>query len=152
MRLWAFAGRITYWLAWPFLWAYLRLDGERTRVAVVCGDQLLLTKGWLGSGRWALPGGGLHRGEEAIAGALRELREETGLTLQPSQLQFHSEGNLNRNGPGFRYQLFIAELKTPAKVRPQRGEILITEWVGHATLHANNAESAVLLAVHAWWG
>lgn len=35
------------------------------------------------AGQWALPGGRLDAGESAIAGALREAREEVQLTLEP---------------------------------------------------------------------
>ena len=49
---------------------------------VVNNGKVLLgrRKGSHGSGTWALPGGWLEKGEEFIAGALRELEEETGLT------------------------------------------------------------------------
>ena len=38
----------------------------------------------LNAGQWALPGGKLDPGEDAVAGALRELREETALDLPPT--------------------------------------------------------------------
>ncbi len=36
-----------------------------------------------GAGLWDLPGGFLHEGESALAGLRRELREETGLEVEP---------------------------------------------------------------------
>jgi 8-oxo-dGTP pyrophosphatase MutT (NUDIX family) len=47
--------------------------------------QLLLLRQPPGPG-WSLPGGLLDRFEEPAAGALRELAEETGVRLEPSQL------------------------------------------------------------------
>ncbi len=55
-------------------------------VGVVClkGDRVLLIK--RGNpprqGQWSLPGGRLEWGETLIAGALRELAEETGVTAE----------------------------------------------------------------------
>ncbi len=59
---------------------------ERTRVAGYAwcerdGEILLcrISPGIMAAGRWTLPGGGLHFGEDPAIGVLRELREETGL-------------------------------------------------------------------------
>ena len=38
------------------------------------------------AGQWALPGGRLEPGEDAVSGALRELDEELNLTLDPASL------------------------------------------------------------------
>lgn len=43
--------------------------------------QVLLVRHSYGSGQWMTPGGGLRRGEAPLAGARRELREETGCAL-----------------------------------------------------------------------
>lgn len=43
----------------------------------------------IGPERWGYPGGHLEDGEEYVAGALRELEEETGLVLDPSDLTLH---------------------------------------------------------------
>jgi len=39
------------------------------------------------AGRWFLPGGGLHYGEEPLAGLVREFEEETGLAVRPGRLR-----------------------------------------------------------------
>lgn len=62
-----------------------RLDGCRV-LAFDHRDRLLLVRHAYGSGRWMLPGGGLGRGEDALAGAVRELREEAGCGLAGPRL------------------------------------------------------------------
>lgn len=49
------------------------------------GNVLLLRR--VGSGEWGLPGGKSEDGETPVQNALRELTEETGLVLQPADLQ-----------------------------------------------------------------
>ena len=53
------------------------------QVLVECEGRVLLgrRRGDPGAGRWDIPGGFLHEGEEAIAGLRREVREETGLEI-----------------------------------------------------------------------
>jgi bifunctional NMN adenylyltransferase/nudix hydrolase len=55
---------------------------------VLAQDQVLLVEraGALSQGAWALPGGYVELKETLLEAALRELHEETGLHLQPSQL------------------------------------------------------------------
>lgn len=47
---------------------------------------VLLVRHSYGSGRWMLPGGGLGRNEDAVAGARRELAEEVGCELDAARL------------------------------------------------------------------
>jgi len=55
-------GRIAFWASWPAL--YFILHGtERTRIALIADQRVLLTRGTLSAGKWSLPGGGIHRGE-----------------------------------------------------------------------------------------
>lgn len=48
------------------------------------GEEVLLTRLATGvhAGRWTLPGGGLHHGERPVDGLVREMGEETGLTVR----------------------------------------------------------------------
>lgn len=71
----------------------LRFDLERDAVRVVLADEggrVLLfhavTDDVGPAGWWELPGGGIHDGESYLEAAVREVREETGLRLDPAVL------------------------------------------------------------------
>jgi ADP-ribose pyrophosphatase YjhB (NUDIX family) len=81
---------------WRIAKPYLR--GCRI-IALDNGDRVLLVRHAYGSGSWMTPGGGLNRGEAPIAGAMRELREETRCILhEPVEIALSEEplhGTLN---------------------------------------------------------
>lgn len=56
--------------------------------AVVDGDRILLVEDFRYDGRWKLPAGRIEAGESAREGVARELREETGLVVDPGDLVF----------------------------------------------------------------
>ena len=71
----------------------LRYDLERDAVRVVLtdgGGRILLfhvlTPDQTPDGWWELPGGGIDPGESYLEAAVREIREETGLVLEPAQV------------------------------------------------------------------
>ena len=71
----------------------LRYDLERDAVRVVltdAGGRVLLfhvlTPDEEPDGWWELPGGGIDPGESYLEAAVREIREETGLDLDPAQV------------------------------------------------------------------
>src|SRR5579859_2651977 len=96
-RAWQATGWVAYWLSWPIIWLNV-YGSQRTRVLIVCGNDVVVTKGWLGSGKWILPGGGVNKGENSLDAALREVNEETGLHLPPRQVKRHSEKIFHENG------------------------------------------------------
>lgn len=68
-------------------WRIARVKLLGCRIFAFDGEgQVLLIRHSYGSGNWMLPGGGLGRGEEPLAAALRELLEETGLALTEARL------------------------------------------------------------------
>ncbi len=115
----------------------LAFDGE---------GRVLLIRHSYGSGRWMLPGGGIGRGEEALAAAGRELREETGCTLESPRLfaqvdeplagtvnRVHlvtgtARGALRPDGREVIEAAFFAPDALPANISPMIGRE-IADWI-----------------------
>lgn len=138
-----------FWISWPLLWWYLR-DSRRSRVLVVARGAVLLVEPWLGNGTWSLPGGGLHKGERAVDGAVRELAEETGIRIDPHQLRPLHETSYRRYGHRFMYHCFVVELPNPLAIQLPRYEINRAAWVPVADLSAVTAGPDVMASVAVW--
>jgi 8-oxo-dGTP diphosphatase len=59
-------------------------------------------------GHWSLPGGLLEVGESLTGGVIREVREETGLTVEPVEL-IELLDRIHRDGDRVRYHYVIAD-------------------------------------------
>src|SRR5580658_10770991 len=59
-------------------------------------------------GQWSLPGGMLEVGESLTAGVVREVREETGLTVEPVEL-IELLDRIHREGERVQYHYVIAD-------------------------------------------
>lgn len=72
-------------------------------------------------GQYAIPGGRLDPGETAMTAALRELREEVGMTLDPAQ----ALGRLDDlpTLSGFRITPFVFWSDAPGRLIPDPGEV-----------------------------
>lgn len=82
-------GRFAYMLIYIMRYVLPFSRKPRTRVLAILNDsEVLLVKNWLSSQKWSLPGGGIKRNETPARSAARELYEETGLQVAPSQLTF----------------------------------------------------------------
>lgn len=89
MRLYYLVGHLLRPFGLASLYLYSILT-KTARVRVIVQnekDEILLLQTWLGSGRWGLPGGGVHRSEDPKMAAQRELREETGVVVSVDALQ-----------------------------------------------------------------
>lgn len=150
---WRLIGRAAFWLAWPLLYVYF-YSSRRTRVLVVAGDEVLLVKPWLASGRWSLPGGGLHRHEDPRAGAVRELYEETGIEVAQGDLRELSASRvINQDGHTFFEYAFLVVL--PDKLLAAGRNLEITDiiwadWQKLATATDTDKDLRRILAV--WQG
>jgi len=148
-RVWRYAGRIAFILSLPALIVYLRF-GKRTRVVVHYDGKIVVTRGWLGNGKWCLPGGGLHRGEEKAKGAVREVREETGMTLDVGHLRYLGAGILKEKLFRFEYEMYGIDLATAPVLRPQRFEILDVQLIDPDTINLSNMTPESVATVAAW--
>ena len=78
-------------------------------VIVDAGRVLLVRRGREPlKGRWSLPGGALEVGESLSAGLVREVREETGLLVEPVEL-IELLDRIHREGERVRYHYVIAD-------------------------------------------
>jgi 8-oxo-dGTP diphosphatase len=59
-------------------------------------------------GQWSVPGGALELGESLIDGLVREVREETGLTIEPVEL-IELLDRIHREGDRVRFHYVIAD-------------------------------------------
>jgi ADP-ribose pyrophosphatase YjhB (NUDIX family) len=78
-------------------------------VVVEAGRVLLIRRGREPlKGHWSLPGGLLELGESLTEGVIREVREETGLTVEPVEL-VELLDRIHREGERVRYHYVIAD-------------------------------------------
>ena len=96
---------------------------------IVCADEILVTKTWLGDGRWSLPGGGLHRAESSIAGVVREVFEETGIRLETRRVAYLDSQIYLSHGLRFQCHYFITHVAVKPRISLQKIEISDAEWV-----------------------
>jgi len=137
-----------FFLAWPAFLIYLR-RAERTRIIVEHDGKILVTKNWISDNKWSLPGGGLHKDEPIVRGAIRELSEETGIVASSRQLRFVAEQQYNGYGLRYQYHIFILKLSELPDVRRQRHEVSEVAWINPHELTTRNAAVDTLVACKA---
>lgn len=145
------AGKVAFWLSWPLLWVYLRLQGLRTRLLLVVDGHFLAVQPRLGDGRWELPGGGIKRGEASDQAVLRELYEETGVKLAANQLRMLTQNQVSRHGLRVRYLCYFVELPSRPPLRTQRRiEVGALSWQPLSLAAQPDVSPEIRQAVQAW--
>ena len=143
-----FVGTLIYILIFPLLWLFLRVN-SRTRAVIRLEEKVLLVKPWLGTGRWDLPGGGLHYNEKPRQGVAREVFEETGIEI--AAREFSPLGSF-RQGGWFKSKVycFKVDLKVRPKVKKQYVEIIDIKWVDTADISAYRLSDQAKNALDLW--
>lgn len=142
-------GRILFWIGWPGLWLLSRGVKRRTRVLVVCNNEVLLLKDWLGAGKWTLPGGGVKFGEDPLVCAKRELKEEAGIDIK--KLTFFKEfPKLKQIGMNFHCLAYYIELKSKPALHLHPLEIAEAQWVSLDELANHDMNQAARMILEAF--
>lgn len=89
------------------------------------GDYVLLVRHTYGPTAWELPGGGVRRGEEAVAAASREMREELGVKIDDWTRQGQTVVEVDHHHD--RVQFLTAELSAP-KLTLNEAELSDARW------------------------
>jgi len=145
-------GIAIWWATWPGMWLILN-NTQRTRLILQDGQgRVLVLRGWLtANGKWSLPGGGVHRGEELVAGLLREVREETGLVLKPVTLLKLGKVTVRSKGIVSHLHYFVTSITDSPTLALRRFEIVDAAWLDlekltKATTNPDTLEAMRLLA------
>jgi ADP-ribose pyrophosphatase YjhB (NUDIX family) len=113
-------------------------------VVVEAGRVLLIRRGSAPlKGHWSLPGGLLELGESLTEGVVREVREETGLTVEPVEL-IELLDRIHREGERVRYHYVIADYlcRVTGGALQAASDADAAKWVERAEW---NSHSALLL-------
>lgn len=121
-------GSVLFWVLWPVWFFYLQFSKNRSRVLVVYKGEILLIKPWLGRKNFALPGGGLKKGESSRSAAVRELAEETGIIITPRSLKMIGFYRSSEAGLKYKASLFSVELSSRPNIQPDKVEIWEYIW------------------------
>lgn len=92
-------------------------------VLLAAGHVLLIERGWDPfKNQWALAGGHVDTGETSLEAAVRELEEETGITVPAADLQQVGAFDAPGRDPRGRYVTVAYTATLPAPVQPTAGD------------------------------
>lgn len=96
-------------------WFIFKPITRGARIIIIYEDSVLLVKHRTRN-NYNLPGGGIHKNEEPLSGAIREVREETGIII-PAKAYLLGEYKNSTEGKKDTVFVFVSEIET--KITPQ---------------------------------
>jgi 8-oxo-dGTP pyrophosphatase MutT (NUDIX family) len=153
------AGRAGYRLALLLMRAWWVLRRPRSR-GVRCvlrhGEAFVLVRHTYGDERWMLPGGRVHRGEDPLEAARREMRQELGVIGtgwrelgRSAAREPYRRGSAREPFRRHSTHFIEAEVASPA-LRPRPAELRDAAWFTLGSLPAGCSD-ALELALQAGW-
>ncbi|MFL0355700.1 NUDIX hydrolase [Erythrobacter sp. GH1-10] len=104
-------------------WRGSPIAGVSVVISNFNGDVLLLRHSY-GPEVWALPGGGLKRGEDPAECAKREVREELGITISAIE----AIGTIEEELSGSQHTAYLFAATCDARPKPDRREVDIARF------------------------
>jgi 8-oxo-dGTP pyrophosphatase MutT (NUDIX family) len=144
-KLYGLLGRLIYWLIWPGTWLYLRWS-QRTRVIVLYRGEMLVVTKWLSNGLYHLPGGGILPDESSAKGAVRELYEETGITLHEDEVELLVSETYQHAGFRFMCHYYVFRASSRPIVNRRWMEIIDSNWLSRQDLSSDTCSPEVIRA------
>jgi 8-oxo-dGTP pyrophosphatase MutT (NUDIX family) len=128
----SFWKRLRFYILWPGLYIYFRLNYHRTRVIIRCKSEVLLIRDSTRYGyddrSWSLPGGGIGRSEEDSVAAVREVREELGIVLEPDTLTHLGERIITSEGISYLAQYYVVDIIRKPQLQLDSREVSGAAW------------------------
>jgi len=120
--------RLALRIAHPLRERWLRWRKPQTAgvsvIAIDARERVFLVRHSYGSGLWALPGGGLRRGEDPHDCARREMREELGCALESLELA----GQIEEILYGAPHTGFVFTARLAGELRIDGREVIDSGW------------------------
>lgn len=134
------AFQLAYFCAYRTLRAYWRVRHPTTNGALVAiwsrGQVLLVRNSYVPY--YSAPGGYMHRTESPRTAAVRELREEVGLTVAPEALQLALDLAHEWEGKLDHVRIFNLVLRERPEIRIDHREVVEARWFDPAQLEGLN--------------
>lgn len=122
-------------------------ETKRARVLVHRGGQVLLVRDIFSGKQWSMPGGGINKNEASEVAAAREMLEEIGVEIDPSDLQYLEDvERYTAEGQTYNAVLYAYEVKGEFNLKVYKWEIVEARWFNLAAMPPDR-DSSVDVAI-----
>lgn len=142
----AIISKSIYYIGLPVVYLEFK-DSTRAYLLLEASGQVLFVKSWFGNQKYKLPGGGLKKGEDPKDGVVREVYEETGLSIDPSQVNLLLDLKQTHAGANYRHLVYKLKLDEQKWPKPAKFEIMEAVWLSPSIINLTNSNQATIKAL-----